>query len=222
MLNNCIDVLKSEEFNSLDNINRFNKTRVLKHETVSQHTYWVTLFIAFIMAELTCLGVKECDDPNTKNEALLAGMFHDFDESISGDTLFDTKHNDFNGKDIKKSICAYIDHRMKKFYTNTPVCNVLNKAMKSTENNELIRFIVKLSDWLACLKYEYSELQLGNIHFEAIMHKSQVQVNTLVHEFSTYFSNKYTKNVDRLVLEDVVLYLSTYRDIYVKLKNQDN
>lgn len=219
-MKNAIDVIKSKEFNSLDYINRFNKTRVFKYETVSQHSYWVTMFAVLVLEGLEDAGMFRNFRPTSKwqrkYEVLQACIFHDFDESITGDILFNFKHNDFNGNDVKKSIQAYIKHKMKMYENNTVIENTLLAGLELSNSDKMIKYIVKLADWLACIKYEWAEIQMGNKDFDAILVRSEIAVNKLVVEFITHLHEVDIVKAGKL-FNPIEEYLKQYQEIITKL-----
>jgi len=225
MLSNAIDVIKSKEFNSLDYINRFNNTRVHNHETVSQHTHWVVLFAHLILEGLEDAGMFKNFKPElkwqVKYEVLQACIFHDFDESITGDILHTFKHNDFNGADVKKSITSYINHKLSKFDEGTVISNTLIKSLKLADDSKLIKFIVKMADWLACIKFEWAELQVGNVHFQQILTRSDIALNKLICEFISYLYRAQIIPLGEL-FNPIETYLNQYKDINDKLNKQNN
>lgn len=221
MLENAIDVIKSKEFNSLDYINRFNKTRVFKHETVSQHTYWVVLFAHLILEGLEDAGMFKTFKPalkwQMKYEILQDCLFHDFDESITGDIIHTFKHNDYNGKDVKNSISEYIKHKLKDFSNNT----VIEKTLLGTLscNSPLGKYIVKLADWFACIKYEWAELEVGNVHFIPILERSELAVNKLIDDFILYLNEIDIIRLQKM-FNPIEQYLSQYKNIIKHLNNE--
>lgn len=221
MLTNAIDVIKSKEFNSLDYINRFNKTRVFNHETVSQHTYWVVLFAHLILEGLEDAGVFKTFKPalmwQRKYEVLQACLFHDFDESITGDIIHTFKHNDFNGKHVKDSIRNYINHKLNELDNNkTVISNTIINSLVLADDSRLIKYIVKMSDWFACIKYEWAELQVGNIHFQPILTRSDIALNKLILEFIKYLHEADIIPLNKM-FNPIEEYLNQYKDISHKL-----
>jgi len=202
MNNNASNYLANQIFNtdltSIDYINRFNRTPVVKMESVSQHTFWVILFSRIIASRIT---------KKTDYEFVLmcvdAATVHDlFDETITGDILFDFKHNPFNGDKVRQLIDEYVEHQSKEIYPKDSG-NIMNNHLNQSFYKEdeklgnMIKSVVKVADWLACLKYEYQEFCFGNNAFYKILTKSL---------------NKYNKSVSKLKTNSVEFFNTFGRD----------
>ncbi len=168
MFNTIAEQIFNTELTSIDWIDRFNKTPTIKRETVSQHSYWVILFSRLIAAAYTkkpnFTFIIACVD---------AAITHDYDETITGDVLFDFKHNLLNGEEVCKLIDDYVSSKLADdHFDNIEMSEYITASLKLQKENKLVKAVIKVADWLACLKYEYQELNLGNKAFISILDKS--------------------------------------------------
>lgn len=229
MFNNLIDVIKSEEFNAADDIYRFNKIKCIGRENVSSHNSWVVITSMLFMEQLEAAGLfnspyfkkqKKFNVSEFKYKAIMAATFHDFDECLSGDVLFDLKYNDYNGEEIKENIDQYIDYKMRKFSiknkdkVNASIDKTIVKALLLAKEDFIIKFIVKIGDWMSCIKFERAELFLGNKSFEAIVAKSENALNELIDEFIERAIR--ARAIDSDSKQQVIEYLTQYIDITKK------
>ena len=175
------------DLTSADYIIRFNKTPVIKPESVTQHTFWVTLFTRLIASHLT----KDIDNLFTLM-CIDAALTHDFvDENITGDVLFDFKHNELNGDKVVELVNEFVESKMDEYYPTPSLFNNYVRNSIGLTNQKIIKSIIKVADWLACMKYEEQELCLGNKAFIPILIKSLKKydkaVVTLKMEARNYF-----------------------------------
>jgi 5'-deoxynucleotidase YfbR-like HD superfamily hydrolase len=196
MLNDCVDVILSNEFNSLDNINRFNGIRVMKHENVAQHSYWVTIFATLLVDEFVTAGAlsgfieKPSEVSTFQLKVLNACLFHDFDESLTGDILFDFKYNKVNGSSVKELLKEFVNDALTGFDEGTAIERRIFTSINDCDGGIMTKIFVKMADWLACIKYEYNEIQMGNALFIPIIKKSERSLNELLDNFLNVFANE--------------------------------
>jgi len=171
---NIADFLSNPEHRKIDNIVRFNSHPFVIGETVSQHSWWVVAFGRMICEYL--FTKNSVDHLNITLRIMDRCTFHDFLEGKTGDVLYDLKHNSFNGEELKKLISAFENKLLEEMtgISSTSVnpsllAHLLYDSMVSCENQsdytELEESILKMADWLACIKYELNELTLGNKNF---------------------------------------------------------
>lgn len=177
------------DLTSIDFIKRFNKTPIVREESVSQHTFWVILFTRIISSRI----LKKTDFQFVMM-CVDAATVHDFEETTTGDVLFDFKHNSLNGTKVVELIDEYSKEQIDKNFPKGSVFNdYLQQALAQNEV-KIIKAIVKVADWLACLKYEKQELDFGNSAFQPILFKSlskyEKAVNKLKLEARNYFKNE--------------------------------
>lgn len=188
-----------EHHTRLSCILRFNNTPRVVSENVAEHSYYVT-FLAMIMGDyLEKRGVKL-----DKLRLLQMGLFHDAEETISGDILAPIKQGEFrkvldkeNTKNIK---LLTTDLEGGKKYSNLWRETVDEKTLEAK--------IIKLVDKMSCIIYCIREIHLGNKYFRAILECEA----TNILEYS-----KRIPNATKFVAEAVnytLSYLSGDKEIY--------
>lgn len=162
-------------FDGINNITRWNNSRRIKDETVAHHSYLVTLFVNFLVERLCedLYSVKGRIDgygylkvSDFKLKVIRASLMHDFDEMTTGDILYTVKSNKYNGEELTKLLDDFVAIKINELLEGVHNSE-RNTFMESTHyyNDLLIKSIVKVGDWLACLFYIYKERQLGNTCF---------------------------------------------------------
>lgn len=222
MYSNLLDVIKSEEFNSLDDIQRFNKTKCIKSESVTAHSNWVTILSIFLVEQLQETGLFENENFKNNNfdlnkfkyEVVLCSCLHDFDESLVGDILFDVKYNSYNGKKIKAAVDDYVEHKLSLIFDEDILIeNLILKSLSLPKEDFILKFIIKMADWFSCIKFELSEIKLGNIKFIPILEKSNDALNLLISNFTLMLvKSGFSKPSDK-----VHQYLEQYINITSKI-----
>ena len=162
-------------FDGVNNITRWNNSRRIKDETVAHHSYLVTLFVNFLVERLCedLYSVKGREDgygflkaEKFKLRVLRSALMHDFDEMISGDVLYTVKSNEFNGKELTRLLDEFVENKVETLLDGVKECEKELFVLSTTYYDDLlIKSIVKVGDWLACLFYIYKERQLGNTCF---------------------------------------------------------
>lgn len=161
------EIFNNPIYDQINNMVRWNGTSRIKEETVGHHTHIVTFFTRIILESIFS-EITKGHKHVIISESLTYAIFHDFDESFTGDIIHGFKHNKYNGKDIRENIEDYLIFVKEKYFNeNTP----LNKLMQiyCFNNKELQKYkkmIVKLSDWLSMLFYIQKEQRLGNRNLE--------------------------------------------------------
>jgi 5'-deoxynucleotidase YfbR-like HD superfamily hydrolase len=159
-----IDIIFDKNFTSLDETFRFNGLSLKRPESVSQHTYWVLLFAYLILDEMYGLSTEEGRKYLPLSWDIMGVcLFHDFDESLTGDVIFNFKHNAYNGDVIRAAIKDFVEkvllvqYRYKENLGN----KIYDLVSGFKKEQEIIKRFVKICDWLACYKYEWQEVNRG-------------------------------------------------------------
>lgn len=156
------NIFKNPMYDQINNMVRWNGISRNKDETVGHHTHIVTFFTRILLEDLFSFLPEEIKNKIIADTVTYA-MFHDFDESFTGDILHDFKHNKFNGTDIKSSISKYLDQvQVQNFGSDSIFDKLITKYAFKVEIEKYQKSIVKLSDWLSMLFYIQKEKQLGN------------------------------------------------------------
>ena len=150
----------------LDNIVQWSEMDVFQRESVSQHSFKVTVFARVLLEDI--FGHI---DPDTtthwqitlfKRECVDYAMFHDFDEAlIRRDISHVTKYNRFNGPEIRRNLNALSEHLAQEEFrdgTNSGDFVFEHVIHPATD----VKRFVKLCDWLAMAFFIRREQRMGN------------------------------------------------------------
>lgn len=151
-------MLFDSAFDTLNNLKRWNGLNIIKDETVSQHSYIVTI-LSRILGEKLFIS-------NRRSEYILevvtAAMFHDFDEIFTGDITHNVKYNPVNGKEFRDVLNVFVDEKIQENFNNSEFYFIKNSLEKEPWN-ELIHKIVKIADWMSMFFFLKKEMYLGNL-----------------------------------------------------------
>lgn len=169
MENLLIKLFKDEDFDALNNTIRWNGKSRHNDESVGHHTYLVTVFVRVILEDMFqhLEPVDEGFDISQmmKLRVMTKALFHDFDETITGDVIHTVKYNKFNGEDIRNALEAYVHGAMaQKLDLGVPSELMIYESI--TDQKGFEKYLVKLGDWLSVLFYISKEISLGNSRFK--------------------------------------------------------
>lgn len=185
----------------LDNIKQWLEYDRHQQESVSQHSFKVSVFT---MSLLDYIWPTVDDGRHTlaiKYRTLKMALLHDFDEAIlRRDITHEVKYNDFNGDDIRRVLNKYVDHQMR--VELDPVregSEILDTLDENTPSYELCHAVVKVGDWMALLYFLNREIALGNTGWPAelkpyCVSNFEVAVARL-HEALLHWSSLYPSSV---------------------------
>ena len=165
-------IVLSDYLKRLDNIIQWQEIDVFNKESVSQHSFKVSVFTRIIVEELF-LNEHQDDDyelaytiSSFKLAAVTHAIFHDWDEAIFlRDVSHSVKYNKHNGQDVRKTIDDYVKFEFDKEFDDSDVCkNLLYHSI--IDVNTSVKKVVKVADWLALFFFCRRELALGNKSFE--------------------------------------------------------
>lgn len=151
----------------LDNIKQWQEMDVFKEESVSQHSYKVTIFARVLLEDVFGNRGDDVEVLKFKNDCVSRAMFHDWDEAlILRDMSHETKYNNYNGKQIRGALDDFSKYRAyEEFSKNSEgEKNATSEMLLDSISNpdrEVEKF-VKLCDWLALAFYIKREESLGN------------------------------------------------------------
>ena len=150
----------------LDNIVQWSEMDVFQRESVSQHSFKVTVFTRVLLEDI----FKDVDPgliissavEMFKRDCVDYAMFHDFDEAlIRRDISHVTKYNRFNGESIRRDLNALSEYLSQEAFQDGTMAgefvhgNIIHPA-------PLVKRFVKLCDWLAMAFFIRREQRLGN------------------------------------------------------------
>lgn len=150
----------------LDNIVQWSEMDVFQRESVSQHSFKVTIFTRVLLEDIfknVDPGMVISTAVNIfKRDCVDYAMFHDFDEAlIRRDISHVTKYNRFNGDSIRENLNALSEHLSEESFRDGTSAgefvhnNIINPS-------PIVKRFVKLCDWLAMAFFIRREQRLGN------------------------------------------------------------
>lgn len=145
----------------LDNIKQWLEYDRHQQESVSQHSYKVSVFTMCLLDYLWPGG----DDNNTvaafKYQTLKMALMHDFDEAIlRRDITHELKYNAYNGSELRNVLDEFVAHQVADEFGDDSV--VSKTLSKDAPYYDVAHAIVKVADWMALLYFLKRELAMGN------------------------------------------------------------
>lgn len=174
----------------LDNIKQWQEMDVFKEESVSQHSYKVSIFGRILLEDIFG-DSKSVEVLKFKLDCIDAFAFHDWDEAlILRDMSHETKYNNYNGQQIRDALDNLSRHKaieeFSEYESDGPIMasdknnhGILTDSSKIIINNitnqiEDVKMFCKLSDWLALIFYMKRERELGNKSLNDQWNRSQM------------------------------------------------
>lgn len=155
---NIIEKIFSDpDFNRLDNIIRWSGLNTLTKESVSQHSFFVAMLARIVSEE-----IFDEKDYNLKLTTTTYALFHDFDESFTGDVLHGLKYDSEYGGELRELLDKIILNKVNRKFDKNVKSEKLLLEIIIGEINPFVKKIVKICDWLSMLFYLKRELNLGN------------------------------------------------------------
>lgn len=171
-------ILDGDYLKNLDNIDQWQEVDKLNSESVSQHSYKVTIFARVLLEDL--FGDISSSDPEIayqicsfKLDVATRALLHDWDETlIRRDLSHVIKYNSFNGDALRKNIDDLAEHLATKEFAqiaNSDGGLTASSAMMINQicyPVEAVQALVKVCDWLAQKFYCRREVAMGNKSFD--------------------------------------------------------
>ena len=152
-------IISDNIFLGLNEIDRWDRKRTIKNETVGGHTLDVTMMVRTAVEEiLPHYAYKE------KLEITTDATGHDFDENFSGDVNHDVKYNEINGAEIRKALKVFCETRCKQYF-NLPTKSHHMWIQSTTNKSEYSHDLIKVFDWISMGVFCKREIALGNSTF---------------------------------------------------------
>lgn len=145
----------------LDNIKQWLEYDRHQQESVSQHSYKVSVFAMSIMDYFWPVGTENAEVLRFKYQTLKMALMHDFDEAIlRRDITHEVKYNAYNGFEVRNVLDRFVEHQLyEEFGEESDVVKTLSKDW---EHYDVAHAIVKVADWMALLYFLNRELAIGN------------------------------------------------------------
>ena len=144
----------------LDNIVQWSEKDVFTRETVSSHSYKVTVFCRVLLEEI--FRVDNDSTREFKMNCVTHAMFHDWDEALLlRDISHETKYNSYNGEQIRSVLDNLSKHlAVNEFLDGTSTGEFVFGAIFT--NDESVNSFCKVCDWLALALFIKREQSMGN------------------------------------------------------------
>lgn len=156
----------------LDNIIQWQEKDVFARESVSQHSFKVSVFTSVILEDIfpTKNSHNVVDEIRSKHIAefklkcIQSALFHDLDEALLlRDISHETKYNGYNGEQIRNALNALSEHIANKEFFDEKWGSggsMIYYAMRC--KNPVVKSVVKVADWMALIFFVRREQDLGN------------------------------------------------------------
>ena len=156
----------------LDNIKQWQELDVFKTESVSQHSYKVSIFGRILLEDVFGFSKTDPKILSFKIACIDAFLFHDWDEAlILRDLSHETKYNAYNGKQIRQALNSLSNHlAMIEFFeshngddkASSPSSDMIRTNIVKRVGDGDVKKFCKLADWVALCFYMKREMELGN------------------------------------------------------------
>lgn len=145
----------------LDNIKQWLEYDRHQQESVSQHSFKVSVFAMSLMDYFWPVGTENAEVLKFKYQALKMALMHDFDEAIlRRDITHEVKYNSYNGFAVRNALDNFVAHQLTEEFGEDS--DVLKTLSKDWEYYDIAHAIVKVADWMALLYFLNRELRIGN------------------------------------------------------------
>lgn len=145
----------------LDNIKQWLEYDRHQQESVSQHSFKVSVFTMSLLDYFWPTGTETNAVLAFKYRTLKLALMHDFDEAIlRRDITHEVKYNAYNGFEVRNVLDRFVEHQLyEEFGEESDVVKTLSKDW---EHYDVAHAIVKVADWMALLYFLNRELAIGN------------------------------------------------------------
>lgn len=160
-------IIKGKFLQRLDNIKQWQEMDVFKEESVSQHSYKVSIFARVLLEDIFGFSTSP-QVLQFKLDVTTRALLHDWDEAlILRDLSHETKYNAYNGDALRAILNDLSKHLAIEEFKE---CDDNNKWSDSANmmiyticmTKEPVKSFAKLCDWIALFFYMQRERHLGN------------------------------------------------------------
>lgn len=145
----------------LDNIKQWLEYDRHQQESVSQHSFKVSVFTMSLLDYFWPTRTETNAVLAFKYRTLKLALMHDFDEAIlRRDITHEVKYNAYNGMEIRYALDKFVEHQMADDFGADS--EVLQTLSKTGEYYDITHAAVKVADWMALLYFLNRELSMGN------------------------------------------------------------
>lgn len=191
----------------LDNIKQWQDMDVFKQESVSQHSYKVSIFCRILLEDI----FNDSDNFDVllfKLNCIDKAMFHDWDEAlILRDISHETKYNSYNGEEIRNALDKLASYEAEKeFFQNGKSSSAKMLVNNIEKTNAEVKHFVKFCDWLALIFFIKREYDLGNKQLSVQWLRGKANLyslySILIDDFEKIFPsyvNSLKENINNLI-----------------------
>lgn len=145
----------------LDNIKQWLEYDRHQQESVSQHSFKVSVFTMSLLEYLWPSDTQHAEVWLFKYQTLKLALMHDFDEAIlRRDITHELKYNKYNGGEIRNALDRFVDRQLTEEFGEES--DVVKTLSEKEEYYHVAHAIVKVADWMALLYFLNRELAIGN------------------------------------------------------------
>lgn len=145
----------------LDNIKQWLEYDRHQQESVSQHSFKVSVFTMSLLDYLWPSDTQHAEVWLFKYQTLKLALMHDFDEAIlRRDITHELKYNKYNGGEIRSVLDRFVDRQLTEEFGDES--DVVKMFSKEDKFYDVMHAIVKVADWMALLYFLNRELAIGN------------------------------------------------------------
>lgn len=145
----------------LDNIKQWLEYDRHQQESVSQHSFKVSVFTMSLLDYLWPDDLHNAEVWSFKYQTLKLALMHDFDEAIlRRDITHELKYNKYNGGEIRDVLDRFVDRQLTEEFGDES--DVVKMFSKEDMFYDVMHAIVKVADWMALLYFLNRELAIGN------------------------------------------------------------
>lgn len=197
----------------LDNIIQWQERDVFNKESVSQHSFKVSVFTRVLLDDVFG-DSHDLQVERFKLDCVTHAILHDWDEAIFlRDVSHSIKYNEFNGQDVRNAIDEYVNYEFSKEFENLDeqdrvAYETLRKSIVDVDPK--VKIVVKVADWLALLFFCRRELALGNENFTATykycrqgLFKAAANLANMVAEYYNIDSENFLNSINKLIESNV-------------------
>lgn len=156
-------IFSGDYLKRLDNIIQWSEKDVFTRESVSQHSYKVTIFCRVMLQEIFG-DLSECTDKiqTFAMRCVDHAMFHDWDEALLlRDISHETKYNPYNGEEIRRVLDNLSQYLSVRELTDHTLCGSFVHGALNEKDRDVLLFC-KFCDWMALAFFIRREMSLGN------------------------------------------------------------
>lgn len=180
----------------LDNIIQWSEKDVFTRESVSQHSYKVTIFCRVMLQEIFG-DLSECTDKiqTFVMRCVDHAMFHDWDETLLlRDISHETKYNPYNGEEIRRALDNLSQYLSVRELTDHTLCGSFIHGALNEQDRDVLLFC-KFCDWMALSFFIRREISMGNNNLSAQVETVEKGLKKCGEECKEMLQNKFNIKV---------------------------